>query len=309
MCLAFAISRLTNLGDHHYESAHSLLGDSPPLSQNCSKARAEITLVFSDGCRGDYDMLKSYAYNFAFLCSHLEYLEARLRHSKETTLSSDNDLVNTGRQLLSYTKSNCELLRSQALIAEIDRIERQLNYENVLTERYKHSIEHLGNHIRDALEAESFLHVPSDASQLYEKKELFGPIVSSKFPESIQDVACAGSCLALGQPTACVFHLMRVMEDGVQALGKKLRLKIQVKVETWYQILEHVDKAIESMPNKTPAQRKKKENHANISVLLSHVRIAWRNDVMHPKRTYTLDEAREVFDAVKSFMRHLANFV
>ena len=254
-------------------------------------------------------MLKNYAYDFAFLSSQLEYLESRLFHSQETTISSSDELVNTGKRLLSVAKEKCGLLHSQALMAEIDRIEREFTLGKVVTERYRHNIEHLNNHIRDALETESFLHVSSDTSKLYDQKELFGPDVSSKFAKSLEDVACAGSCLALGQPTACVFHLMRVMEDGVQALGKKLKIQLNVKAETWYQILEHVDKAIDSMPNKTPAQRKRKENHANVSVLLSHVRIAWRNDVMHPKKTYAPEEAKEVFDAVKSFMRHLAKFV
>jgi hypothetical protein len=30
---------------------------------------------------------------------------------------------------------------------------------------------------------------------------------------------------------------------------------------------------------------------------------------MHPKATYTEEEAREVFDATKSFMRHLASML
>ena len=254
-------------------------------------------------------MLKNHAYGFAVLCSRLEFLEARLFTITETSLPKDHEEIASGRQLLSYAKSNCALLQSQTLIAEIERIENELEMDSTVRDRYRHNIEHLNNHIRDALKTEMFLHVHSSVSHLYGNRQLFGADVLSKFPKSIEDVESAGNCLALGQPTACVFHLMRVMEDGVQSLGRKLKVRIDVKVETWHQILEHVDMAIASMPNKTSIQRKRKETRANTSVLLSHVRIAWRNDVMHPKKAYTLEEAKEVFDAAKAFMRHLARLV
>lgn len=39
---------------------------------------------------------------------------------------------------------------------------------------------------------------------------------------------------------------------------------------------------------------------------LYSVKVAWRNEVMHPKQTYTLEQARGIFDSVRIFMVDLA---
>ena len=52
-----------------------------------------------------------------------------------------------------------------------------------------------------------------------------------------------------------------------------------------------------------------RDNWSQVHANLYHVKQAWRNDTMHPKATYTEEEAREVFDAMKAFMRHLATML
>lgn len=42
---------------------------------------------------------------------------------------------------------------------------------------------------------------------------------------------------------------------------------------------------------------------------LYNVKIAWRNEVMHPKKTYTAEEAKKLLNAVDTFIRDLAGFV
>ena len=42
---------------------------------------------------------------------------------------------------------------------------------------------------------------------------------------------------------------------------------------------------------------------------LDHVRIVWRNDVMHPKATYDESEAREVLNAVEAFLNSVVGLV
>jgi len=138
---------------------------------------------------------------------------------------------------------------------------------------------------------------------------IFGPAVSAALTSTLFDIDEAAKCFAVGRYTACVFHLMRVMELGVQRLGETLQVKIDTRNETWHQILLHVNVAIEQMPRKTEEEKAAKIQYATCAAHLSNVRIAWRNEVMHPKATYTEDEARDILSHVKTFTRDLAKLL
>lgn len=56
----------------------------------------------------------------------------------------------------------------------------------------------------------------------------------------------------------------------------------------------------------TARQKKARNKYAQASVYLENVKNAWRNDVMHPKETYTEEEAERVLRTVKDFMVYLA---
>lgn len=168
---------------------------------------------------------------------------------------------------------------------------------------------HLLSGLWDALESEFYFHLDQEDAPLYFSASLFGDRVSKKFPKAIEDIAEAGKCLSLQRPTACVFHLMRVMEIGVQAFGKKLKVGVNIQIETWYQIMEHVDGAIRQLPSKSEKEKRRKAELAAASANLNAVRIAWRNEVMHPKQTYTREEAHDLFGTTRSFMDHLSGLI
>ena len=81
--------------------------------------------------------------------------------------------------------------------------------------------------------------------------------MARKFSKATNDIENAGDCIALGVPTPAVFCLMRVMERGVQRLGK--RLGVQLTGETvWQKILDQVNKQITLLPATTPGEKKRK---------------------------------------------------
>lgn len=132
--------------------------------------------------------------------------------------------------------------------------------------------------------------------------EPFGCEVSDTFPLSSDDISESAKCLALERWTAAVFHLMRAMESTVQRLASCIGV-VNVDRE-WGKLLSDISKKIEEMP-KSGRRNQWSQSHAH----LYHVKQAWRNDTMHPKATYTEEQASEVFTAVGSFMRHLAPLV
>jgi hypothetical protein len=97
---------------------------------------------------------------------------------------------------------------------------------------------------------------------------------------------------------------MRVMEHGVQRLGGKLGIAGVEKL-VWQVILDQVNKAISQLPQK----ESKTQHLAEIASHLYNEKIAWRNEVMHPKSTYTEEEAEILLAQVATFMQTLAKVV
>ena len=97
---------------------------------------------------------------------------------------------------------------------------------------------------------------------------------------------------------------MRIMEVGVQQLGNKLGVTL-VNEKNWQNILDEINKAIKSLNPKDPKTIELSQASANLYA----VKLAWRNEVMHPKDTYTLEEADNLIRQVRIFMEQLATFI
>ncbi len=167
------------------------------------------------------------------------------------------------------------------------------------------ALRELDNTIRREMQGILFFHMPSDRGAFYSQPELFGQTVAAAFPNAQYDIAEAGNCYAMGRSTACVFHLMRVMEMAVQCFGAKLGVTF-ADTKDWHSIMEQTDKAIRGLNNpKSPDTVAMNQ----ASAYLYNVKVAWRNRVMHPHDKYTLEEAKDILLAVKSFMVQLSDII
>jgi hypothetical protein len=128
--------------------------------------------------------------------------------------------------------------------------------------------------------------------------------VNKKFPAIQYDIVEAGNCYASGRSTAVVFQLMRIMEVGVQEFGKKLGVALATE-KNWQNILDEINKAIKALYPKDLVTKE----FAALSANPYSVKLAWRNEVMHPKDTYTLEEADNLIRQVKIFMEQLAKVI
>src|ERR1051326_3208944 len=197
----------------------------------------------------------------------------------------------------------------------IDRAEKEVTRDGLTYAEAGIIMAELERRISDQLASIRFFKVLDSSIPYYPqkkdeyKKPLLSPLGTKKFAKSIEDAEEAGKCFALGRYTACVFHLMRVMERGVQRLGKKLKVSIPVEEKDWGQIAIHIGSALKHMPNTTPQEKKRHAALARVAAYLDNVREAWRNPTMHPKETYTEEEAQDVFGFVRQFMEHLAKIV
>lgn len=185
----------------------------------------------------------------------------------------------------------------------IDRFSLELAEKTVTVRILRERMEELKNRIYDELETVSLYYVDSIKAIYFEcNTSIVGASDKAKFQDIDFDIEEAGKCFALGRGTACVFHLMRVMEAVVRALCVKL--SIANPDREWGKLLSDMAKAIEPMP-----KGEERNNWSEALTLLYSVKQAWRNDTMHPNKTYTEEQAEEILRAVRRFIQHLATLV
>ncbi len=210
---------------------------------------------------------------------------------------------------LGELQRDMERLRLESPLKQLQRIRDYLNGKEsngeVVYSVLRQRIAALHERMIDDLEARCFLCVPQEVTELYRQpRPLFGEEVEKKFPQMAEDVSEAGKCLSLYRPTAAVFHLMRVMEIAVQRFGDRLGVRL-VKEQNWQVILDQINAAIRKMDHKEQATK----TYAEAASHLYNVKVAWRNEVMHPKQTYTFEEANAIFGNAKTFVIDLAGLI
>ncbi len=220
--------------------------------------------------------------------------------------------------MLGELREEVEKLGVRSAVAQIDRI------NDVFTGGKWDSVQELANllrplvvdlHLRtaDELGDRFFLVMPPEAAQFYNQEEpLFGKDVDLKFPAASFDISEAGKCHALNRDTACVFHLMRTVEVGIDGVRKCLGIPDPVKQaeRNWGAILRKLGHEFDRRKTtEVPmwAHPKDADFFAEVYVSLDAIRNVWRNATMHVEKKYTSQVARHIHQAVQGFMRKLAS--
>ena len=142
--------------------------------------------------------------------------------------------------------------------------------------------------------------------KLFEQETPFGATVEDQFPSASDDIYEASKCLALGRATACVMHLMRACEAALVALAGKLGVERQGDWGGYLRkIAEELDRRVKTSGKRTPDE----QFYAEVAIGFEHLKRAWRNPTMHVDKTYSIERASEIFEAVRSFMSHAAKNV
>jgi hypothetical protein len=160
--------------------------------------------------------------------------------------------------------------------------------------------------IRREMKATSFFRLTGEDLKYLDAVDLFGK-ATKMFPSALDEIEEAGKCLAFGRSTACVFHLMRALEVAVKAIWKTLSLPAPKLAENWGALIGVMDKEL-SFPKSTrnPLWVKEEAFFAEAVADLRAIKKAWRDTTMHVERTYTPEQASEIFAASAGLMKHLA---
>jgi hypothetical protein len=174
------------------------------------------------------------------------------------------------------------------------------------------AFEEITNTLRRELSLTAVLIIEREHREYFvSRKPLFGHDFAEKFKTmGVFELDEAGKCFALGRPTACVFHLMRIMEIGIRALAGCLNIPDPAKPveKNWGLILKRIKERIDSRWPQ-PSDRLAGDGllFESLYASLDAVRNPWRNETMHPASKYTDDEARHLIVAVEGFMKKLSS--
>lgn len=266
--------------------------------------------------RGLLEMLHQYAAGFTLLMKLLMTMEQGINRllnetdpkkravmaklafegvgKKERITSLHDDLI--------LLRKHCDYVPCKSFAAQIDRIMK--SFEEKIDVKLLHSqFNDLLLRLEDDLEGQFFYYVPAERTSFYVQKNLFGETVPERLPEAMDDIESGGQCLALGQGTAAVFHMMRVMEAGLRRLAELLGIPY---APSWESYIKQISVRIEEKHSGKSVDWKKNEHFfRDILGDLQAIKISWRNPTMHIDRRYSPDEAAEIFAAVRVFIQRL----
>lgn len=210
----------------------------------------------------------------------------------------------TGHSILTSTKTLCEAIGLRVSTKCVDHIlDHEPGNVGIATEQ----IAQLERTILWEMEDKLFLYVPPARAERYDLTEPFGAEVSKNFPSATFDAKEAGNCFASARNTACVFHLMRVLEIGLVSFAK-LFPAVPTNKENWQQIIEKIESEIREMPNakvKATDWKEKQEKYSQLANNFMFFKDAWRNYTAHARGKYTEDESDAIYRNVRSFMQGL----
>jgi hypothetical protein len=191
-------------------------------------------------------------------------------------------------------------------------IARLKDDEPLTTGEFARLVNELYERLSDECSAlELLLLSPIECQRYAPSKPLFGADFAAKFPTNgAFELDEAAKCMALGRPTAAVFHLMRIMELGIRALADCLGLPDPTKPadRNWGVILKAIWNGIEKKwPKSADRMAGDGRLFEDLYVSLDAVKNPWRNSTMHVENKYTDDEAEHIFTAVMGFMKKIAS--
>jgi len=158
--------------------------------------------------------------------------------------------------------------------------------------------------LADEMSATTIYAVDFPSAYMLTNPALFGDSVADAFPSATFDIAEAGKCLAFGRGTACVFHCMRALEIGLRVLADAMGIPY---APSWESYLRQISAQVaRDWKEKDPKWKAKEPFYTSVAADLATVKNAWRNPTMHVRGVYTEERASEIFNATKSFMRHLS---
>jgi hypothetical protein len=233
------------------------------------------------------------------------YISAQAPEVYEPDAIVDADAVAHVSALATNLLKSLEVLDARVTAIAVRKLIALCQSDRMTYASLKRGYEHINSRLEDELSlVQVFVMSPERVKYFQPKEPLFGSEFADKFPQAIPDMEDAAKCLAFDQGTAAVYHLMRVMEHGLKAIGTMLDIPY---APSWEAYLRQIRKKCdEPRTEKDDAWRMQESFFRDVESDLTGVKIVWRNPTMHVQRRFSVQEAEEIFAAVRAFMKRIA---
>lgn len=276
----------------------------------------DATVAFAGESSGKFrsvwDMLKFQADHFVLALTMINSLHFSLVISRTAKALNDVDHMITLKKNVFILQILLEQLGAVAAGASVKKLMKELHEPRPADEDWQRYVKSLivdiPSRMQDELSAMLFYKV--SRRDLFEVPPgipgLWGQDVADKFPSAAPEIEEAAKCLALTRPTACVMHLMRILELGLHSLADVF--KVPFANANWGTIIDQIEKQIKGISANTHGASWKIEQQF-YSEASAHFRVlkdAWRNHSMHIHERYSEERAETIYQSVRGFIQHLA---
>jgi hypothetical protein len=266
------------------------------------------------------DMLKAYAVGFYQVALALQEMRSEAEIRKDLWKEGIDEFAQRKfRTLLASIKQECATLELKHTLSMTQGIESKFlaraKFEKgsvfgIGSAPYTYvdlsnDLETINMSFSNELQEELIFRIASGKTGFFEKDDLFGPGVSNAFPSAVDNIRNAGTCFAVEQWDACVFHLMRVLERGLRVMA--IRFSVSFQNATWNTIIQDIETSIRGInPSVGADWREQRTFYSEAARHFRFLKDAWRNHIMHLGDVYDEGKALSVLRGVHELMQTLA---
>lgn len=174
-------------------------------------------------------------------------------------------------------------------------------------------LKRLWDGIEEQLGHEYFCHYRRDQGQELSLVDIDWSGAIGSFPSAEPEIRKGIDCLALDDYAGCVFHMCRVAEIGLRAIGRergirKVRKRISIDWATWGEVLDALEPRIDEIGNKSRGPQKDAalKFYSTVRSDLRAVQ-SFRDHSMHFHDSYDAGQANSAKFRVKELMITLAS--
>ena len=197
-----------------------------------------------DGLVNLWDMEKFAAEKFCTICDNLAGMSSEITKFQAVT-QKQSGLV---RSSLTLLVADCESIGLKVTARQvqvvIDKLENYSKFE-IPSVQVSQMLDDLSAAISCEMSTKLFLRVYPERESFYQDDDLFGASVSANFGSASRDIKEAGTCYATDRATACVMHLMRVLEVGLSTLAGAVGVSFDRR--NWENIINDIEAAIKKI--------------------------------------------------------------